>query len=154
MKIDKEILQKAERYCAKAERSPYDVKLFLQKRDVKSEAIITEIINRLKANNFLNEERYIKAFIHDKFKLNKWGKYKIKLALLAKGFGEEKIEKCMAETIDPNEYIDTLKNIMEKKKKTLKIGNRNILKQKISNFAVSKGYEPGLVKKIVESIMN
>jgi len=154
MKIDKNILKKVKMYCAKTERSTLDVKLYLQKLEVNSEDIIEKIINNLKSENFINEERYIRAFINDKFKLNKWGKYKIKQSLLSKGFDENDIDKLINETINEEEYKNTLTEIIEKKKKLLKKDDTNVIKQKISKFALSKGYEPDLIKTIVESIMS
>ena len=154
MKIDKNILKKVKMYCAKTECSTLDVKLYLQKLEVNSEDIIEKIINNLKSENFINEERYIRAFINDKFKLNKWGKYKIKQSLLSKGFDENDIDKLINETINEEEYKNTLTEIIEKKKKLLKKDDTNVIKQKISKFALSKGYEPDLIKTIVESIMS
>ena len=38
---------------------------------------IARIIEMLKKENFINEERYAIGFVKDKFNYNKWGKIKI-----------------------------------------------------------------------------
>ena len=39
------------------------------------------ITDRLVDENFINEQRYTQAFVHDKFSLNRWGKNKIAATL-------------------------------------------------------------------------
>ena len=148
-----EALKKAAAYCSKKEKCAFDVESYLRKYGINDEIHISKIIETLRTEKFIDEERYVKAFIHDKFKFNKWGKRKIRYALLAKNIKENLIDELLEKEIDFTEYKAVLKKILLEKKKSLKKIDRNVLKQKISNFALSKGYEPHLIKNIVESIM-
>ena len=74
---------KALKYCAYQERSQQEVrdKLYswgLHRNEV--ENIIVDLISE----GYLKEERFAIAFSGGKFRMKKWGKIKIKLALKAK----------------------------------------------------------------------
>jgi hypothetical protein len=103
--------------------------------------------------NFLDEKRYVNSFVRDKFKFNKWGKIKIKYELLKKNINETLVNEALDKSINQQEYLSTLKNLLLEKKKKLKNNDRNAVIQKITNFALSKGYEPQIVRSIVESII-
>ena len=49
------------------------------------EEVAEEVIVYLIGENFINEERFAKAFAGGKFRIKKWGKIKIKQALKEKG---------------------------------------------------------------------
>ncbi len=59
------------------------------------------------------------------------------------------IQKGMEE-IDDEEYLKTLKKIMDKKKSTIKSSNQYEQKFKLSKYLISKGYEPELVWQLIE----
>ncbi|HAN76897.1 MAG TPA: RecX family transcriptional regulator, partial [Bacteroidales bacterium] len=42
---------------------------------------ISGIVEKLRAENYLNEARYAASFARDKFRFNKWGKNKIAFEL-------------------------------------------------------------------------
>jgi regulatory protein len=103
-----------------------------------------KILKILTEEKFIDEERYAIAFVKDKFRYNKWGKIKISSALKMKKIPGEKITKAL-NNIDEAEYIDLLKNIIEKQKRTVKAKNLYDLKGKILRHALSKGFESNLV---------
>src|SRR5574344_57000 len=86
------ILNKSCKYCSRGEKSTFDIKRFLFKENLSDEEL-DFIIKNLIDNNFINEERYIAAFINDKIAFNKWGKNKIFYELISKGIDEKKIKK-------------------------------------------------------------
>ena len=45
---------------------------------------IDKIIDRLKAEKYIDEARYCRSFINDKLRFNKWGRKKIEFALKQK----------------------------------------------------------------------
>ncbi len=143
----------ASKYCVSRERCEQDVIQYLNKKGLYDSDTIEKVVNNLREEGFLDDFRYAKAFVHDKFLLNKWGRIKIKYALKQKGIDETITEKALLEEINDAEYEQCLETLIMKKKKNLKKGNPAVLKQKIVNFAISKGYEFELVQKIVESIV-
>jgi regulatory protein len=58
---------------------------------------IDEIISKLKSLDFLNKERFTKAYVHDSINLQQKGKFRIKQELKNKGIKEEIIDKFLNE---------------------------------------------------------
>lgn len=146
-----EAKQKIERYCAYQERSHQEVrnKLYdygLYRNDV------DEILSTLITDGFLNEERFAKAFTGGKFRMKKWGRIKIKHALESKGLSANCIRIGLKE-IDDGEYVSTLRQLLEEKANILDIDDPFILRDKLSGYAIQKGYEPDLVWREIYSLM-
>ncbi|HEU5145153.1 MAG TPA: regulatory protein RecX [Chryseosolibacter sp.] len=147
----REAKQKIERYCAYQERSHQEVrnKLYdygLYRNDV------DEILSTLITDGFLNEERFAKAFTGGKFRMKKWGRIKIKHALESKGLSANCIRIGLKE-IDDGEYVSTLRQLLEEKANILDIDDPFILRDKLSGYAIQKGYEPDLVWREIYSLM-
>jgi len=152
MKTDKEkkynydkktALQKIANWCAYQERSQQKVRDKLYEWQMKpTEA--EEIISTLIAENFLNEERFAMAYTSGKFKIKKWGKVKIKQALKLKRVPEQIIKKAL-NSIDSDEYFETLRYLLKKKQETEKEKNAVKRQFKLINYLHSKGYEKDLI---------
>lgn len=141
------IYAKMKTYCAYQERCLIEVRLKLKPYSLQ-EKVYDAIIAELVRDNFLNEERYAKVFASGKFRIKQWGKNKIYAALQQKQIPELFILEAMNE-IDQDEYIKTLKGIIDKKKKELTEKDISNLNLKLAKFAYSKGYEKGLIWEIL-----
>ena len=144
----KTALQKAQKVCAYQERSQHEIrnKLFewgLKSSDV--EIIIVDLIQ----NNFINEERFAIQLARGKFRIKHWGKVKITQALKLHKVSPYCIKKALQQIPD-DEYMESLKKVMEKKS-NLSMGKLTPLKaRKLALFAQSKGYETELIWKILK----
>ena len=147
----KDVLQKLERYCAYQERCHQDVKEKLKSFSISHEEK-EEIVCRLIENGFLNEERFARTFARGKFRIKKWGKYKITQELHRRSISDYCIQKGLSE-IDEKDYLKTLKSIIANKKAVIKTGNVYVLRDKISKFAIGKGFEPDLVWEEIKRVM-
>ena len=134
---------KAESYCAYQERAQQEVrdKLYdwgLHQNDV--EQIISDLISE----NFLNEERFAKAYVLGKFRMKGWGKVKIKQHLKAKRVSDPLIRIALRE-IDLDDYESKLEELITKKR--LEFGDKLSLseKAKLIRFLQSRGYESDLI---------
>src|SRR5947209_20487204 len=106
-------VMKLRQYCAYQERSHSEVKQKLYDLGVwKSEhdAIISSLIE----DDYLNEERFAKAFVGGKFRMKDWGRKKIYYGLKEKGVSEYIIKRAMKE-IEDEAYTKTLQDLAEKK---------------------------------------
>lgn len=149
-KSPSEITQKIYAYCAYQERSHREVRNKLYELGAYSSEI-EEIISGLITEGYLNEERFAKAFAGGKFRIKGWGRIKIRHELEAKGLTARCIESGMNE-IDDNDYLRTLRTLLEKKSGTLKGIQAATLRDKLARYAIQKGYEPELVWKTVKEI--
>jgi regulatory protein len=134
---------KIQRYCAYQERSHQEVKNKLYSFGLYSREV-DELLSDLITDGFLNEERYAKAFAGGKFRMKKWGRIKIVNALEAQGLSKNCIRIGLKE-IDANDYLTTLESVLQKKGETLQEENIFALRDKLSRYAIQKGYEPDLV---------
>lgn len=139
----KTALQKMGHWCAYQERSQQEARDKLYEWQMKP-AEVEEIISTLITDNFLNEERFALAYVSGKFKLKKWGKIKIKQGLKLKRVPEQLIKKAL-NGIDGNEYLETLRHLLEKKQQTEKEKNAVKRQFKLVNYLHGKGYEKDLI---------
>jgi len=143
-------LLKAQTLCSRQEKCEYDIiqKLYDWKVE---KSLHQRIIKTLKDENYINHERYTSCFVRDKLTFNKWGKVKIRYALLQKNISEKEIEIALNE-IDEQEYEQILKEELLKKLKSLKETDEYIVKSKLLQYALSKGFENGKVFDMVSEI--
>ena len=142
----KEILEKIKRWCAYQERSVSEVKFKLRGWKVKP-AQAEKIIETLKDDDFINDERYATVFVSGKFRIKQWGRIKLKAELRAKGITDEFISKALGQ-IDEEDYLLALKNILDKKRSSLKDPDSRDSIVKLQKYAMSKGYEWELVRRL------
>lgn len=102
------------------------------------------LIIRLQQEGFIDEKRFVKAFVNDKFRFNKWGRIKIKYILKQKSIKSDIIEEGILQ-IPESEYKDTLLKLLKEKCPAIKRKNIYELKGKLIRFATGKGYEPSII---------
>jgi regulatory protein len=144
------ILQKIRHFCSYQERCISEVEQKLKDLTVQKKKIPL-IINQLQKDGYLSEERFAKAFAGGKFRLNKWGHFKIEHEMKIRGIPELIIQEGMAE-IDETEYLQTLKDLMIHKFNEIKSEKNVNIREKIINFAFGKGYEMDLILGILKEI--
>lgn len=139
---------KAQLSCAYQERCQQEMrdKLYdwgLHSNDVEN------IIANLISDNYLNEERFAKAYAGGKFRIKKWGRIKIRLELKKRKISDYCIKKAMQE-IDDFDYIKTLQAIIAKKLKENPKGKIQVRNYKAAQYAASRGYESDLIWDILK----
>ncbi|MFC2175691.1 regulatory protein RecX [Bacteroidota bacterium] len=139
----KEALEKMCKYCAYQERSHKDVNQKMMELGVLPEWK-DNILVELMQQNFLNEERFARAFVRGKFRIKKWGRIKI-----IHGLKQHQVQKkCIQlalEEIDEDRYIEVLRETIELKKSKLKEKNPWKRKSAIYAFAAQRGFESSLI---------
>jgi regulatory protein len=135
-----ELICKLESYCAYQERCEFEIyskliSLNAQEQDIKL------VINHLIDAGFFNQNRFVDSFISGKLRSNKWGRLKIKAALIQKRVDKGLISIGLNK-IDEKEYQTILKSLLSKKQKELeKEKDEWAKKQKLIRFLSSKGFE-------------
>lgn len=145
-----ELLHKAASYCSISEHCVSDVELKLKAWGIESE-VSNKIIERLQAEDFINEKRFCVAFVKDKFHFNKWGKIKISYALKQKGLDNNLITYAL-NTIDEGEYQEMLAVLLKAKLNTIKWEYEYEKMGKLFNFAQNRGFESAIIDKVVRNL--
>jgi regulatory protein len=110
-----------------------------------------KIIRTLVMENFINEQRFARAFVKDKFNYNRWGKFKIALHLRAKNIPEDIIKQAL-DSIDNELYIKTLQDLISGHRRVVKAKNKYYLKAKLLRFGLSKGFESSLIYDLLNDL--
>jgi regulatory protein len=110
-----------------------------------------KIIGILLKENFINEERYASAFVRDKFKYNKWGKLKIGAHLKAKKLPSDIITTAL-DSIDKEQYIKMLSDLINSHRRSVKSKNQYDLKAKLLRYGLSKGFESSILYEILNHL--
>lgn len=136
----KEAYAKAAALCSKGEKSSSDIRKKLVEWGLdKYDA--NAVIEELKQEKFIDDERYVKAYVNDKFKFDKWGRIKIRHFLKQKDFADDLIGVGL-KVIEEEKYVKALLQTMRDKAKTIKTGDRYEKMAKIIRFAQNRGFEP------------
>ena len=146
----KSALHKAMALCAGREYSIGDILSKLQSWGLNDNES-TRIIEHLKNDNFINEERYALAFVRDKFKYNKWGKLKISAHLKTKNIPGEIIKNAL-DTIADETYKQTLVNLLSAHRRSVKAKDQYDLKAKLLRYGLSKGFESSLLYDLLNEV--
>ena len=128
----------AEQLCSRREYCPHDVRIKLKAKGVSDEEA-ERVVAALIQHNFLNMERYVRAFVHDKSHLQGWGPEKIRFALRAKGIPDSLIRTALAE-MDQSAQKEMLNRLIDAKRRTIKADSENELREKLIRFALSRGF--------------
>ena len=108
-----ELKTKLEAYCAASEHCETEARMRLRQLncDPATEDII---IDHLIADNFISDERYAKAFVHDKLLYQGWGRVKIAYMLRGKKIDYNIVQSAL-QTIDETEYIRVLSHLISQR---------------------------------------
>lgn len=145
-----ELVHKAASYCSISEHCISDVDQKLKAWDVDDQDR-KKIIDQLVKDDFINEKRFAKVFVRDKFRLNKWGKIKITMALREKGVDKELINSALSQ-IDEGEYQELLSSLLKTKQKTIKYEFEYEKQGKLFRFAQSRGFENQVIERVIRYI--
>ena len=143
--------KKLEHYCAYQERYHQEVRQKLSGMRMIPEAIDIIIVHLIE-HNFLNEERFAKTFVSGKFRIKKWGKYRLTLELKKKDISKFNINLAISQ-IPNNEYIEVFNDLAKKKVNSIKEKDKWKKKKKLVDYLLYRGWESHLVYDKVNSLI-
>ena len=130
--------------CALAEHCEQEMRDKLKRWEIDA-TTQDRIIARLVKERYIDNERYARAFVKDKIRYNKWGRRKVQQALWMKRISDD-IQQRVLDEIDEKEYLDVLIPLLKQKRKTIKANNDYELNQKLVRFALSRGFDFGIIR--------
>lgn len=143
-----DFFQRISKYCAETEKCTHDVKAKLISWEIPPEEADI-IIEKLRKENFLNDERYTKSYVSEKWNLDHWGRIKIENNLLQKNISERLISDAL-QSIDEEEYKIYLEDLLRNKLREVRSDNFMDDARRVHMYAVSKGFEEELVMEWLE----
>ena len=109
------------------------------------DAAADRIVERLRAEGFVDDERFCRAFVEDKWRFNRWGRTKIRMALRMKGMDGAPADEALA-AVDDNEYREVLAAMLREKSRTVSAASDYERYQKLIRFALGRGFEIDVIK--------
>lgn len=143
---EQEAYQKLSALCAMSEQCCHDVQQKLKRWEV-AEDMAERIVAKLVKEKFIDEERYARAFVRDKFRYNHWGRVKIEHELKLKRIASRHIEQGLEE-LKEEDNLETLRQLIEKKRPSVKGKNEYEIKVKLIRFALGRGFEMDDIMKV------
>lgn len=141
-------LSKVAAYCSTAEHCRAEVSEKLQKWGIAYSAI-ERILLHLESEKYIDEERYCRAYVKEKFCFSKWGKMKIGQGLYMKKIPSDIVWRHLNE-IDHEEYLTVLRGLLSAKRKSVRANDDYELNGKLIRFALSRGFEMKDIRLCVE----
>tara|TARA_R100001369_G_C3306503_1_gene166610 strand:- start:232 stop:705 length:474 start_codon:yes stop_codon:yes gene_type:complete len=138
-----EAQKKLENYCAYQERCHKEVRNKLREMRMIPEAI-DNIMVHLIQQNYLNEERFAKAYVRGKFRIKKWGKNRLLRELKFREISKYSIDSAMKE-IDLDDYYLTLDELVIKRIDQVNEKNIYKKKKKVADYLLYRGWESHLI---------
>ena len=136
-----QIILKVEAFCAYQERCVSEVRTKVERLGA-DESLSAEVIKYLIENRFLDEKRFVEAYVQGKLRIKKWGRQKIKAALFQKRIDSALIQEGLYAFISDEEYQDIMESLIQRKNRELSTEkNPQIKKQKLMRFLLSRGFQ-------------
>lgn len=136
-----EILTKLEHFCAYRERCSKEVKQKLAELGA-SAADGAQIMQVLEGDGFYDDARFAAAYAGGKFRINHWGKNKIRIELRMRDLPATLIENAL-NAIPEADYLQVLESLVNKKKAQYD-GDPQI-REKIIGALMRSGFEFDLI---------
>lgn len=129
-----DVTDKILKYCAFQERSCREVlrklaELRIPRQDAE------QILEELKEQNFVNDERFAECFVRGKMNNNRWGRVKIRIELLKRGIDDAIISEKL-KMMDEDLYVQNLQYLAARWQQE----NPSKGRDHLSRFLMSKGY--------------
>lgn len=147
----RQALTKAMAMCSQSERCRNDIIGKLRQWEL-SDDEISRILNYLIKERFLDEERFVRFFINDKLRFNKWGKIKLTYMLRQKQIPEELIRSGLSK-INDDSYKKILSDLLKTKIKSIKGDSDYERSGKLAVFAQGHGFEADLSFRIAGQVL-
>lgn len=129
---------KAAFICSKSEHCISEIQDKLKQWGLSAEDS-TVVIEKLIGEKYVDDERFARAYVKDKFRFNRWGKQKIAFMLRAKNISAEILELAFEEIQDEN-YEDELQKLLTDKERTIKTKDKYDKRNKLMRFALGRGF--------------
>ena len=151
MKSETEMLGTMAKYCSLAERCINDIHKKIKTEGLSADAE-KRIVDYLLKEKYIDEKRFCRSFVNDKFKFNHWGRIKICYELKSRNIPQDVYYEAI-ENIDEDEYISVLTDLLKSIKRTTKGRSQQDIFQKLCRFAASRGFETPIIIDTLKSIL-
>jgi regulatory protein len=143
-------MNRAAALCARSEQAPGDMREKLVKWGL-NHGEASQVLSRLIEQGYIDERRYARAFVNDRFRFNGWGRIKIAHQLRLKGISSDLIDEAMT-VIDEEQYRERLLELLRAKWRDVSNREPRAAWAAMMRFAASRGFEAGIAGECVNQV--
>lgn len=143
-------MERLEALCGRSEQCTSEVAEKLRRWGIAPQKA-REIVESLTHRRYVDDSRYAAAFVRDKAAYLRWGRVKIRAALMQKRVAAPLVAQALEAEIDPEAYAATLLGLLRSKARTLREGNTFENRSRLTRFAASRGFEPALIARTLQN---
>ena len=140
--------QKLSALCARGEHCQHDLTEKMRQWGVSDEAQAA-VMARLVGERYVDDERYARAFVHDKIEYNKWGRRKVEQALWAKHIDGDVCRRVLDE-VDDATYVAILRPLLRQKRRSTRGASEYEVTMKLIKYAMSRGFTMDVIRQCME----
>ena len=143
-------MNRAAALCARSEQAPGDIREKLVKWGL-NPGEVSQVLTQLIEQGYIDERRYARAFVNDRFRFNGWGRIKIAHQLRLKGISNDLIDEAMT-AIDEEQYRERLLDLLRAKWRDVSGREPRAAWAAMMRFAASRGFEAGIARECVKQV--
>lgn len=143
-------MNRAAALCSRSEQAPADIRDKLLQWGLSADEA-GQVLDQLTSQGFIDEQRYARAFVNDRFAFNGWGRVKIAHQLRLKGISSELINEAM-NLIDEAKYRQRLIELLRVKWRSVSDREPRAAWAAMMRFAASRGFEAGIAGECVKQV--
>lgn len=144
-------LNRASALCAKGEHCAADILKKATDWGLTMEDA-NRLVEQLRVDHFIDDARYVHAFVHDKYEYQHWGRVKIRFALLQKHLSSSLIDDTLDDVIGKEDYLEVLVELLRAKMRNMALPLSQNDRAKLFRFAAQRGYEMGMISKALSRL--
>lgn len=144
-------LARLEELCARAEHCQSEMRDKLMQWGIPS-SDAAKVMDSLRQHKFVDDARFARAYVHDKFAYQRWGRRKIAQGLMTKRISRDDIDAALSE-IDAEEYAQALQQLLRTKLRV----DPSLLdtyegRTRLYRFALQRGFESSIVVNVLKKL--
>lgn len=138
--------------CSRSEQCESDIRDRLTRWEVDAHEA-DAIIKRLRQEHYIDDERYARAFVHDKFLYNGWGPVKLTAMLRQKQLPHEAITQAL-EQFSTDDYHNTLQRLLAGKLRDVASREPRLARAALLRFAAGRGFPAQMCYDAVNDLLD
>ncbi len=141
---EEQVFDKLLRYCDYQERCRYDIFKKCHLLGVTNKETQLDYIHKLEESDYLNEKRFVKAFVNGKFRIKKWGIKRIERELKSRKITED-LFRDLLDDLNDKSYKRQFEELAIRKWESIKAKTIFEKKAKLFRFLYGRGYESNMI---------
>ena len=145
---EQEALSRLAALCSRGEHSSGE-RIEKMQRWQLDEMAQARILERLVHDKYVDDERFARAFIHDKLRYNHWGRRKIEQALWQKGVDRD-VYAPLLDAVSDEDYLAELRPLLRQKSRSVKADSDYERNMKLIKFALGRGFTMDIIRQCID----